>query len=402
MSDTKQPTILVKKADGTKVRVSLAEFKKMRTVERGTLPLGGQMGNGEKEMANFKDQISNQIQMTNVKSNVIEKQEEKPTTENVLMVETPHELATTTPVTDIFRDEVAANFEWDERDNKSLLEEDNAEVNKLKAEGLVYVGGHDLQEHIKMLSMDFDEDLKNRAKSLLISWKKGIRNDHQFLDYATRDANHGGLGLDSEQANRLLQSSKSSKNNLENLFDIVFEKKKKLFNQKEDILKENKYILPKDLFKEEEKPKLIIPEEKKSNNKLITNFSKPFLHSAPNYVVYDVTPPEQFENKTVGPRQEAASFSLIDYRRLSRDPKKSADMLLSKFVGWKEDSFLLFLDTLNGWQESPLYQMYVGTTVEAINNKMTIAQVLETKDINFFLTLGEYESLIEVNSKLNN
>ena len=31
MSDNKQPTILVKKADGTKVRVTLDEFRKMKS-----------------------------------------------------------------------------------------------------------------------------------------------------------------------------------------------------------------------------------------------------------------------------------------------------------------------------------------------------------------------------------
>ena len=44
MADSKQPTILVKKADGTKVRVSLEEFKKMRA---GELSQGGQVGNEE-------------------------------------------------------------------------------------------------------------------------------------------------------------------------------------------------------------------------------------------------------------------------------------------------------------------------------------------------------------------
>jgi len=410
MADTKQPTILIKKADGTKVRVTLDEFRKMRSE-----------GNEEKEMINDNKQISNNTQITNSKP--VEKVEEKsssvtllkeevqepivlikkepePIVEDELMVETPHELTMTTPVTDIFMDEAAANFEWNERDNKSLLEEDTVEVDKLKKQGKVHVGGHDLQEHIKMPSVGIDEDLENRAKSLVISWKKGIRNDNQFLDYAMRDVNHGGLGLDSEQANRFLTKSKDSKVNLDNLFDIVFEKNKKKANQ-EEIVAEKKEDTPTQLVdREEAKPEQVISENKTVNNVLAMDFSKPFSHSIPSSVVQDVTSPEDLENKTTGPQEEIAGFSLVDYRRLAKDPKKCADMLFSKFVGWKADSFLLYLDTLDGWKGSFLNKMYVDTTVEAINKKMSVLQVLQTKDPANFITLAEYESLVDINSKL--
>ena len=399
MADTKQPTILIKKADGTMVRVSLDEFKKIKSGQQ-TTDNRQQTADSTKiveEKTNSKAQMLNQIQMTNVKSDVVENKEEKinsvtlikkeqeTVVEDSLMIETPHELATTSPVTDIFLDEAAANFEWNEKDHKSLLEEDNTEVENLKKQGNVHVGAHDLQEHIKMPSVAIDDDLKNRAKSLVISWKKGIRNNNQFLDYATRDINHGGLGLDMDQANRFLEKSKDSKVNLDNLFEIVFEKKAK---------KEEMIILEPVKQREEIVQTNIIDNS-------IVEFSKPYSHVSPISVVHDVLAP-QFEAKTLGPKQEIAEFSLIDYRRLARDPKKCADMLLSKFVGWKEESFLLFLDTLVGWQTSPLYNMYVGTTVEAINSNMTVIQVLQSKDSKISLTLEEYESLIEINSKLNN
>ena len=54
MADTKQQTILVKKADGTKVRVSLDEFKRMR--------------NEEKEKTNNNKQIPNNIQNTKLQN----------------------------------------------------------------------------------------------------------------------------------------------------------------------------------------------------------------------------------------------------------------------------------------------------------------------------------------------
>jgi len=129
-------------------------------------------------------------------------------------------------------------------------------------------------------------------------------------------------------------------------------------------------------------------------------FSKPYSHTVPESVVQDVSSPASSETKTTGPKQEIANFSLVDYRRLARDPKKCADMLFSKFVGWKADSFLLYMDTLDGWKGSFLNKMYVDTTVEAINKKMSVLQVLQTKDPANFITLAEYESLVDINSKL--
>ena len=159
MADNKQQTILIKKADGTKVRVSLEEFKKMRAgnEEPSHSPRrarqGGQVGNEEPvkrneddKVSNAKAQISNQVPMTSVKNDIVDakkniavvqnekptvvlvKEEQKPIVQDDLMVETPHELATFTPVHDIFVDEAAANFEWKNSDSESLLAVDAPEV----------------------------------------------------------------------------------------------------------------------------------------------------------------------------------------------------------------------------------------------------------------------------------
>lgn len=401
MANNLQPTILVKKADGTKVRVSLDEYKKMRgggNEEDVLKKEESGMENDVREMTNDNTQIPNNIQMTNDKpvEQVVEKpspvtlvpEVKKEIKKDDLMVETSHELANFTPVTDIFHDQAAANFEWGEKDHKSLLEEDIAEVEKLKSTGSVHVGGHDLQEHIKMPSVGIEDDLRNRAKSLVISWQKGIRNDNQLLDYAMRDAGHGGLGLDDEQASRFLQSVKGSRNNLDNLFAIVFEKKKQKVEPEVIIKKE---VLQNNLT--EEVPKI-------NNNIPESGFSKPFYHTAPVDVAHDATPPENIDSKTVGPKQEMASFSLVDYRRLAKDPKMSANMLLSKLNGWKTESFLMFLDAVDGWNQSPLNKMYTETTVEAINSHLTVAQVLQSKNSANFLTLPEYESVVEVDKSV--
>ena len=456
MADSKQPTILVKKADGTKVRVSLEEFKKMRA---GELSQGGQVGNEESVKSNEERGMENPEKLrigtseepsqtagksemidneqktmsnepTNLQeNNVPEEKVEVPqppappsppqsvtlVKKNVAEVEIDapvadeNELSTTTPVADIFVNEAAANFEWDEKDKKSLMDEDLSEVEDLKKKGAVHVGQHDLEEHIKMPAVGIEDDLKNRAKSLMISWKKGIRNEFQVMDYAMKDVEHGGLGLSEEQATRFFEKLKESKGNLDNLFEIVFEKKS---NTEEPTKKEEKVVMempkkevatksetmtPVAKVETETPPQFTMPVKKEVN----LDFSQPYSHTPPRSAIYDVTPPPVVA-KTTGPKQEIADFSLVDYRRLARDAEKCADMLLSKFNGWKSESFMLFLDTIDGWHMSNLFKMYVETTSEAINKNITVEQFLQNKDPKTFLTLEEYKSLIGVDSSLLN
>lgn len=437
MADNKkQPTILVKKSDGTKVRMTLAEYKKMRSSDQQTADNEQRTINNEQPVAN-----NQQVILTN---DVVEKKEEPqenivarqpaPAQPAVTLVkkedevgeenkEAPvaeeNELTTTTPVTDIFVNEAAANFEWNEKDSKSLLEEDSKEIEDLKKKGKAHVTGHDLEEHIKMPHVEVDEDLKNRAKSLVVSWRKGIRNEFQVLDYAKRDVNHGGLGLTEEQANRFLEKIQDSKSNFDNLFDIIFEKKSTFSKDSVDTQdnseekKDEQTAKSNTLALENKMPaKMDVPIVDKSIGNAMTpsapvqktlnpiqstnDFSKPYSHTPPQSVVYDVAPPSTMKSRTTGPKQEIAEFGLVDYRRLARNPEKCADMLKAKFEGWKKESFLLYLDTLDGWQLSPLNKMYVDTTVEALNNKMTVSQVLQTKDPNSFLTLAEYQSLTDI------
>ncbi|MFA7245466.1 MAG: hypothetical protein WC070_04825 [Candidatus Magasanikbacteria bacterium] len=417
MADNKQATILVKKADGTKVRVTLEEFKKMREGEKGNGETS--QTSGKSGMSDNEQNVMNNELITPLENNIqeekmfvtsasvplspavtlLENEQVLAKEQNDVPVAEENELATTTPVTDIFVNEAAANFEWGQKDNESLLEEDNKEVVALQNKGKVHVAMHDLNEHIKMPSMGIDDDMKNRAKSLLISWQKGIRNDYQILDYAKRDINHGGLGLDDDQANRFLNQIKNYKNNLDNLFEIVFEKKKQ-----QVILNTNTKNVVDATSKNEVLN--INPENfrKEIAKNTITDdnfFSAPFSHTPPKSVVYDVASPQSLKQKTTGPKQEISEFSLVEFRRFAKDPYKCADMLFSKFQSWKQESYLLFLDTMEGWHLSPLYNMYVRATLEAFNKHITLQQFFQTKNPNDFITFEEYKSLIELNDKLS-
>jgi hypothetical protein len=125
-------------------------------------------------------------------------------------------------------------------------------------------------------------------------------------------------------------------------------------------------------------------------------------HIIPQKIVRDIQNPIQKDSSlhTVGPRQEAQTFTLIDFRRLSREAKKAGDMLATKFMNWKDESFLLYMDTRTEWQNSPLYQQYIALTQEAMNTGRSISDIIAEKNSQEYMTFEEYKSIIEVNNRL--
>ena len=48
---------------------------------------------------------------------------------------------------------------------------------------------------------------------------------------------------------------------------------------------------------------------------------------------------------------------------------------LAKFNGWRSESFLLYMDAVTAWQQSPLLQQYLQIAVRSINEKRPVAEI---------------------------
>lgn len=446
----KQPTILVKKADGTKVRVSLAEFRKMRAsggseqkeekkveatpvqanveppkpvvpvveekkkepikeIPKATKPVVKKETSKpvppqpiKKEVvpppqpvkkivgdkAELDKIIAAEESRTQLSKQSLEKVTEKVPTEEKsddIQVATPHELATTTPVTDIFVDEAQAAVEWD---HSSLLEEDMSEIEELKKQGAVHTTHEDVAQKVKLpKTSKKDDNVSTRLKSLIASWQKGIRSDVQFIDLATREVVQGGVGMDKASAQGLLDELQATKKAGTGFATNETQQKKR--------------VTMDDIRARDHVPQVQSP-VMKTNRVTPPRPTPPREHIAPANVMRDVHTPMQKDrsSKTVGPQQEAGTFTLVDFRRLSREPAKAGEMLAAKFMHWREESFLLYMNARESWHQSPLYQQYIALTQEAMDSGMPIAEVIASKNPEESMTFEEYQHIIQVDNQL--
>ncbi len=418
-SSKSQPTILVKKADGTSERITLEEFRKRRqiaTSASAAQPPQAQVKQEEPEQA----QPNSQVQMERV-ANPPMSRVERPTiqplpkkisplieekvddsqvnsVEKKSAIRTPHRaiplveettqssppqkkhraiplveevgvvaptmqselhVALSTPVTEVFKQPGRSAAPMD---HASLLEEDDTELAELMKKNNT--------THSPITAVSFSssvkipKDLEARTSALILSWKKGIRDQRQFVEYATRREHDGGLGLSKIDADKLF--AEISKN--------------------ATLGKPSNPPAP---------PRAASPVPLQSRTP--NQQRKPQLNSIPlsTSLIREVdsnTPP----SRVMGPVEEAATFTLEDFRRLSRDPKTAGDMVLAKFQGWKDESYLLYLQVRDSWKNSPLFRVYVDETIHAIGKRSTIAASLAGS----MLTYPEYLALAGMNHQL--
>lgn len=93
--------------------------------------------------------------------------------------------------------------------------------------------------------------------------------------------------------------------------------------------------------------------------------------------VEDIVPPK---NVSFGPIDEIKNFSLTDFRRLSSDSREAISRLRQKFLNLKEESFLFYLEAVEAWQQSPLYKKYIERICESLNKNLRLSGLSKKED----------------------
>jgi len=302
-------------------------------------------------------------------------------------LETPHELSNTTPVTHIFeyptitRDVPVADIaaiptssdipssvrttaQAPDDEHRSLLDEDFDEVHAMSREKEHVSDTHaPVRSVVFAQSVNIPSELSGRAESLILSWKKGVRDDHAFMAYAMRPVEQGGLGL--------------SQGDAEQLFAEV---------------SHHAVLGP----PAAPPPRPVAPSTTSRPTPVSMGTKSMHTMSTPASAVLDVAPATK--PAVMGPKEEMASFTLEDFRRLSQTPSVASDMLRAKCAGWKEESYLLYLSIRDAWRESPLYRTYTQIVVQSLNQNIpfdtTLAEHGYTRD--------EFEAIASFNRALTN
>lgn len=103
-----------------------------------------------------------------------------------------------------------------------------------------------------------------------------------------------------------------------------------------------------------------------------------------------------------GPVEELARMTIIEFRRLSRDPVEAARKLASRISLLEERGFEKRIAGIKGWRSSPLYRAYLELTQEALSEGVRVEEMArrlreEGRDT---LTAPELAALTELNAQL--
>jgi hypothetical protein len=311
MADQAQPTILVKKKDGTTVRMTMAEF--------GIYQKTGK-SEGKKQESNHKSATLPHRSMHDT-GVVLQKKWtrddhvsllEEDNVSNLPVLASKHELATTSPVANIFVDEAMAS----------------------KAGGGI----------VEKLNWVTDPEIKRKVSSLIESRLNGVRSDDQFLAYAMTPIHRGGIGFSPEQAEKtlaLIRDNSSAK-----------ESKPASVRPPVDVL-----VRPAKQFD--------VNQLKPISSPSYVNVRQP---------IQDISPP--VGKISVGPTEEFSTFSVTDFYRLAPTAMAATMKLKEKFEVFRQDSVVVFLDIRDAWYRSPLYGEYIQVLVSALANRKKISDIL--------------------------
>jgi hypothetical protein len=369
------PTILVKKADGTSVRLTLEEFKKYQT-ERGKRK-------EERGMRKEERVISENVKNQEVRTKLEEKTQDKRYETRLLT----SERSDGGQVRDK-REEVKKH--WKTEDTKPLLAEKIEEKPKVAVAAVL----PDKRENVytailKSLRFPLPDELFSRLQSLVVSRLKDIRTDEQITEYAGRPVDKGGLGLNPAQAQELVQA-------------IGKELGVKRVVRNEETGKLGNLEIEKKAEKIEDRgyeTRLLTSERSDggqvSDKKRNFGVGKPVLHD----IVAPASTSIAEEKHTIGPLEELQNMTLIDFRRLAPQAETAGKILQGKFVVLKQDSYLLYLHAVKAWYNSPLYRAYVALAGQALTQNKKVKELISLQGQSG-LQEAEFMALVEVCSSL--
>lgn len=345
MSDEK--TILVKRKDGSFVKMKLSDLKKA--------PIEKKAEKVEKPTVFVKDKLEN--------------------TEN----------------------------RWEKEDVASLLEDEelrglkHSSFNKREKEAM---------EIIEKLSFKIPSQAVNNLKNSIILFLKDIKDEEQIGEILRQPVYLGGVDLNDLQITELVRVVKEKKTSMNTEDYSSVKSLKRVMSNKNTLPAKEGEILPatsspfnafmhKPAFTKEVKEiktlDELVEKDISSKNKItdLLTGSRPTKSAGE-----DIVAPK---NTVFGPVEEIKNFTVEDLRHLSSNTQQAVSRLKQKFINLKEESFLLYLQALEAWQQSPLYKNYLEQICEGFNNGVSLSALVRKQNS---LNLDEIKEIIKMEKEI--
>ena len=260
-------------------------------------------------------------------------------------------------------------------------------------------------EVLKKIKFFISPDNISRLRNLIQLRLKDIRGEKEFLEELAAPVKDKGLGLDGRQAGEILRLCQETMN--------------KSAKETPGVVKPLKGKVGLPMVEESEIPATATPfnafkhsslsSAPKSQNPNPKSQIEPAVMSRQSEVkaekIFKISPQPArpvmrdviAKNTGVGPIDEIRLINLVDFRRLSVDPQEAAARFKQKLENLKAESYLLYMDALNAWRESPLYLEYLETVSNSLKLGKNLTVVISDKNKVQF---SEIKALVEMEKSL--
>jgi hypothetical protein len=388
MDAPQQPTILVKKSDGTAVRMTLAEFQAMKkkdTTSKSDI-------RHPKSEARSGHMPHHTGKKTPHRAAAHPKHAEKEHHRRLKETMTTA-LSTTAPVTRIFEDEAiaadASRKHWNQEDAASPLE-DSGIAPTVQTDTAFGSADATVEAVIKRAGWAMTPDAARRLSPLILSRVKDVRTDEQFLVHAMTPTHRGGAGLSPDQAEKLLSAIRSL-----------------IGRQSPPAPMRPPAALPP---LAPPLPRIAAPMAKQAMHDIVPPKSAagvappPMPPKAPPQQPQPAKPPvmpaERGTMARIGPKDEFASITLADFRRMGATTDAALSRMKEKFDTLKQESYMLFLDAREAWYRSPLYQSYIDIILASLRDHTPLAALVAPAGAKDGLTMEVVEAIAALNGSI--
>ena len=107
-------------------------------------------------------------------------------------------------------------------------------------------------------------------------------------------------------------------------------------------------------------------------------------------------------SRLMGPVDQLKSMSTIEFRRMSADPAEAARKVEDLLTALMATNYDERVNGINAWRKSPINQMYLSISEEALGAAMSIPDVCSKrrKEGKDCLSPAEIKAIIGLNAKL--
>ena len=295
-----------------------------------------------------------------------------------------------------------------------------------------------LKEIISLVKINFGSaDLADRFSQILRTYLRGIRNKLDIKAALMKPFLSGGLSFDEASAQKVMLLADKVLNSVpgQPIKPLPKIKSSELarsdFSSRHEILREAAYdfkklatnrelapltpavrpapaVIPatvtkKNAFKPQAKiPVAPIQPATKSDQGAMPLIKRRFkaenLSQSQKVKIEDV----KYVPKIMGPLDELKYLDLINFRRLDRDPLKSADKIKNKINLLAEENYGKKLEGIKLWRLSPINKLYLEIGHLSISANKPVDVIIEERKLNNqeYLTAEEFKEIMDLNKGL--